>query len=192
MLRVLVVCTANVCRSPLVETLLRSRTSGSPVMLDSAGTAATPGDPFDRRLDPFLDALDIPRPEHEARGIGDIRLERRDLVLTAERRHRREVVQRDPRLSKRTFTVIEFARLLDAVDVDTVLRGTHELGDRERLDVLLRRLGKARSATLAGSPADDDLADPHGRASTAYRTCVRRADEATEVVARALRAVVVR
>lgn len=39
--RLLVVCTGNTCRSPMLETLLRARG----VAVDSAGTAALVGDP---------------------------------------------------------------------------------------------------------------------------------------------------
>ncbi|GMA87571.1 hypothetical protein GCM10025868_28210 [Angustibacter aerolatus] len=44
--RVLVVCTGNVCRSPLVERLLRQRLGTDAVDVSSAGTQALVGEPM--------------------------------------------------------------------------------------------------------------------------------------------------
>lgn len=43
---VLVVCTGNICRSPLAEALLRTRFAGSGLRVHSAGTHALPGVPM--------------------------------------------------------------------------------------------------------------------------------------------------
>lgn len=190
MLRVLVVCTANVCRSPLAEALLREQVSGTALMFDSAGTSATPGVPADPRMIRFASSDGADMGGHVARRISDVSLHRRDLILTAERRHRRAVVQHDPRVSGRTFTLREFARLTSSVDLEPSLLDARELGDRERLDAVLSRLRQARPASLDSLVVDDDLADPHGRSDDEYEECARITREATEVVSAALRRIV--
>ena len=50
-MRILCVCTGNTCRSPMLAALLGAalRSSGSGVMVESAGTAAGLGDVLDHR-----------------------------------------------------------------------------------------------------------------------------------------------
>jgi protein-tyrosine phosphatase len=109
---ILVVCTANVRRSPAVAALLRHGTTtapglaGSGVEVVSAGVAALAGD----RLDP----RGIPAEEltpHLARRLTVEAVERADLVLTAERAHRAAVVRLVPAAVTRSFTVRELAVL---------------------------------------------------------------------------------
>lgn len=40
MIKVLMVCLGNICRSPLAEGILKSKTNSSKIFIDSAGTAA--------------------------------------------------------------------------------------------------------------------------------------------------------
>lgn len=191
MLRVLIVCTANVCRSPLVETLLRARTAGAPLMYDSAGVLAAPGAAMDPRI---VAAAGLSRSlvsHHRSRRLDEIALDRRDLVLTADRGHRRAVVQANPRVSKRTFTLREFARLVQATDLDAALVDAPE-HDRDRLGVVLSRLRDVRPANLPAVASDDDLADPHGGSDADYQRCLDVALPMTQVVGAALERIVSR
>lgn len=113
-LRILVVCTGNLCRSPLFAALLADRL-GRDVLVTSRGTQAVAGatPPAEtvlaaRRLGVELDG-------HTARELDDADIDDADLVLVASRRHRRDVVRRSPRAATRVFTILEFARLAEAL-----------------------------------------------------------------------------
>lgn len=45
---ILVLCTGNICRSPIAEAVLRARLVGAGIEVRSAGTAALVGEPADR------------------------------------------------------------------------------------------------------------------------------------------------
>lgn len=117
---ILVVCTANVRRSPAVAALLRHGTTtapglaGSGVEVVSAGVAALAGDRLDPRVAASLAELGIPAEEltpHLSRRLTVEAVERADLVLTAERAHRAAVVRLVPAAVTRSFTVRELAVL---------------------------------------------------------------------------------
>lgn len=116
-LRILVVCTGNLCRSPLFAALLADRL-GSDAVVTSRGTQAVTGatPPAEtvlaaRRVGVELDG-------HTARSLDDSDIDDADLVLVASRRHRRDVVRRSPRAATRVFTILEFARLAAACQRD--------------------------------------------------------------------------
>ena len=159
---ILTVCTANLCRSPLLERVLQGsldRALGPRVVdVRSAGTraragiesppvvrelvAANAGDPtgmLSRALTPQL--------------VGDAAL-----VLTATRDHRADVVRLDRAGLRTTFTVREFGRLLDGLD----WRGGADLPG-------LVRAVAARRGTLPPVPPEQDaVPDPIGRSRAVY------------------------
>lgn len=95
-LRVLVVCTANVCRSPLAEALLRDRIGRAPggrrITIASAGTrVAAPGRAPDPRLKPVLAELGVRLPRIRARQATPALLARADRILVMEQSHADEL-----------------------------------------------------------------------------------------------------
>ncbi len=90
---VMVVCTGNICRSPMAEIVLRERFAAAGladrVVVDSSGTSDEEhGNPVDRRARSVLEAHGYPTGEgHRARQVqaGD----QRDLVLAMTNAHAR-------------------------------------------------------------------------------------------------------
>lgn len=90
---VMVVCTGNICRSPMAEIVLRRRLAAAGladrVVVDSSGTSDEEhGNPVDRRARSVLEAHGYPTGEgHRARQVqaGD----QRDLVLAMTNAHAR-------------------------------------------------------------------------------------------------------
>ncbi len=124
---ILFVCTGNVCRSPFAEIFTRhllvgrlgGRGAGA-FRVSSAGTHAVRGSPIDRRtraeLAPWR--LDVTAAEDfVARQLDRTMLDGADLVLCATRRHRSAVIEASSELRGRVFTVREFARLVENVDL---------------------------------------------------------------------------
>lgn len=112
-----------------------------------------------------------------------------DLVLTMTSGHRGEVLQLDASLLKRTFTIREFARMLDVLDgraAETDSRpaavepsqGSGPAGsdDDARLAAntalwrgLPARAAGVRHLSLPADSADNDIVDPYRRAAEVYR-----------------------
>ncbi len=123
---ILIVCTGNLCRSPMAQYLAAALLQDalgaavSAVTVTSAGTRARDGAPIHPHAasvlaDHGLDPRGFATRRLNARLIGSA-----DLVLCAERRHRATVVATAPKVVSRTFTLREFARVtagLTPVDI---------------------------------------------------------------------------
>jgi protein-tyrosine phosphatase len=130
--RVLVVCSGNICRSPMAEFLLRAKFEeaglGDRVVVDSAGTTSWEvGSPADRRTLAVLERMghgDLGGTEHVARQVERSWLDERDLVLAADAGH-----QRDLHRLARTDEQRRKVRLLREFDPGAVAAGELEMDD---------------------------------------------------------------
>lgn len=171
---ILAVCTGNICRSPAIERLLAARLPG--VAVASAGTGAVVGHPMSAPMAPLVAAAGADATGFAARQLTPELLVGRRLVLAASRGHRAAVVELAPVLVRRTFTLLELARLLSVAHVP----GTTS---EERLRALPDAVAAARPLAPSG---DDDVVDPIGRSDEVYRLSFGQMLPAVEVVARAL------
>jgi protein-tyrosine phosphatase len=154
--QLLVVCTANLCRSPVAEALLARRLTGLVDVDGATWTVASAGtDRYGGVVEPDTAAaaaavgLDIAA--HVPRQLVPLDLEQADLVLTMTRAHLRSVVVADPSVWPRTFTIREFARRSMTAPAAT-----------DGFAGWLRSLGAGRrAADLADSAPDDDVVDPY-------------------------------
>jgi protein-tyrosine phosphatase len=187
--RVLFVCTGNICRSPMGQAMLTSRLrealgeeTDRVVEVTSAGTYGLVGHPIEPDAVTALDELGIVADEFAARELAKDILDGSDLVLTATREHRAAAVSMLPRGSRRTFTIREFARLVAAVDLADVT------GDDAvtRATALVDAAAAQRGYVRPESPNDDDVADPYRRRIDAFRVAAREIDVATRVIAERL------
>ncbi len=85
--RILVVCLGNICRSPMVEHVLRRRLAGRGVVVESAGLGAVTGAPIDPVACSVLAAHGIDAHGHVAQRLDQKMVDRADLVLVMERAH---------------------------------------------------------------------------------------------------------
>jgi protein-tyrosine phosphatase len=180
-LRLLVVCTGNLCRSPLAASLLRQALGGSAaVEVSSAGTRARPGLPMPDDAVRTLAELGGPvDPSFRSRRLSAALIAEADLVLTAERAHRDVVASLERGAWARTFTLVELARLLDGAGA-----GPQDL--RERAVLLTARAARQRGLHPAARPQDDDVEDPMGRPAAVFRRSGAQLAASASVVAAAL------
>lgn len=101
---ILVLCTANICRSPLAEAVLRDKlVASSAVVVHSAGTSALVGS----RAHPVVveqmmrEGVDVT--EHRARQCSTELLREADLVLVMEKGHLRWLSSAFPQFHGRAF-----------------------------------------------------------------------------------------
>lgn len=164
---VLVVCTANLCRSPMIEALLRAGLAGSASAwsVTSAGTHAGDGRPVHPFTAQALADHDLTLPPGWAsRQLLPEHVERADLVLTAARSHRSDVVRTLPTASARVFTVRQFLRLLHTPGAEDPGPWFGHAGDR-----LLETALSARGLGPPAPPTADDIPDPVGHPYRVFR-----------------------
>lgn len=152
-LRVLFVCTANICRSPTMELLARDLVGGAAVEVSSAGTHARDGQP----MNPEMVATLPPGPaayvdSFRSRHLTPDLLAGSDLVLTAEDVHRRHVLDDFPALHRKVFTLGQFAATIDDLPG---LSGAE----------LVREAGARRARAVP----QHDVPDPYRRGTAAAR-----------------------
>lgn len=182
-MRVLVVCTGNICRSPAVERLLADGLRGDDVEVVSAGTSAVVGAPVSAEMALLLDGVGVPSDGFAARQVTADEVRRAGLVLALTREHRRTLVQLEPAAVRRTFTLRELARVVATVDPAEL----PDAAPADRLAALVDLAGRRRGLARAADPADDDVADPYGRGASAYRASFDQLRPAVDAIVRAAR-----
>lgn len=177
---VLMVCTGNVCRSPVGERLLlvklQQRLGGSStsVTVASAGVRALVGSPMMAASHERLLALGGDADGFAARALHVDIVTGADLILAMARDHRRAVVQMQPSAIRRVFTLRELARLAQTVDAGSLTPSSPS----ERLRALLPLAAAQRGQTPPLRPQDDDVVDPYGASSTVHRRAAAHIEEA--------------
>jgi len=111
--RLLTVCTGNICRSPLAESLFRSQLSSIPnLSVASAGLHAVAGAPMDHDAAQQLIQLGGDPMGLVGEQLTDQHVAASDLILTMTLGQRNELVEKHPRATRRTYSVGEFSLLL--------------------------------------------------------------------------------
>lgn len=177
MASILIVCTGNICRSPIAEGLLRHHLQArgvGDVQVASAGVSGWDGSPASTEAVEALAERGIDISSHLARRLGRQTIDSADLVIAMAEEHRREMARIAPSAGPRTFTLKEFVRLL--AGAQTRLRGTTS-------EELIRGAAElANSRRTGGEVAafDEDIADPLGLSLPAYRATAWELNELVE------------
>lgn len=196
MIELLAVCTANICRSPLAEGLLRTRLAPLSVSVSSAGTRGMTGREMTTDAAHLARRLGVAEHDvaaHRGRLLTESDLESPDLILAMTRDHRREIAGLAPSRLRSTFTIREFARLAGAMSDADLASAARAAGE----DPSARLRGAAVAvAALRGllpalaDPADDDVVDPYGRPWEVYQLSAAQMLPAVDEVVRVVRLVV--
>ncbi|HET7312669.1 MAG TPA: hypothetical protein VFJ17_15235 [Mycobacteriales bacterium] len=189
-MRILFVCTGNICRSPMGQAMLTARfradlgdDASRLVEVTSAGTYGLVGHPIEPDALAVLGELGVAADEFAARELSRDIAEAQDLVLTATREHRAAAVSMLPRASRWTFTIREFARLVEAVDVAELLTRLDDDAPAVRGRALVDAAASQRGYVRPASPSDDDVADPYRRPIDAFRIAAQQIDTSTRLIA---------
>lgn len=159
--RILTVCTGNICRSPAAERLL-SLQLGSDAQVSSAGTRAVVGHPIEATMLELLVADAVPDEPFAARQLTPALVAEADIVLGLTRDHRADAVRLVPSAVRRTFTLLEFARIVATPEARVSAGGA----GADRLRELIAVAGPLRGGGPHGRP--DDVPDPYGRDRQAF------------------------
>ncbi|TDW48195.1 protein-tyrosine phosphatase [Curtobacterium sp. PhB42] len=183
-MRVLFVCSGNICRSPLGAQVLTARLGpdAAAFVVESAGTIADDGAAMDGAAAAQSVRLGGDPSGHGSRYLTASIVEDADLVLTAERSHRAAVVSLVPRATKRAFTIKQFARVLAGLEPG-------DLADVHSPEALVERVARLRGTVPPpADPADDDVDDPYRLSEATHARVADEIDAALALIADALRA----
>ncbi len=176
--RILTVCTGNICRSPVAERLLQAgldQVLPGGFEVRSAGTRAMVGSPIQPLSADIVRMYGGTDQAFAARQLTAKILRDTDIVLTMTSKHRGEVLQLDASLLKRTFTIREFARMLEALEERDAAAPVAAEPSEKASDAgtlwrgLSARLASVRHLALAADSADNEVVDPYKRAPEVYR-----------------------
>ncbi len=170
-LKVLFVCTANICRSPYMELTARHLATDDPTLeFASAGTHGLVDEPMNQ---PMVEVLGSGVTGHEpfrSRRLTTAELEWADVVLTAEASHRQFILDDNPALFRKVFSLGQFVETVGDIGA-----GVH---GRDLLAAMQHRRGPASTEL--------DVADPYRRGDKAARAAADHVDRLLAVAIRAL------
>jgi protein-tyrosine phosphatase len=176
--RVLFVCRANACRSPVAAELFRRHLDavGAPVPeIASAGVDARDVRVREDAVDALAEAgVDLAR--HTPTPLTPEMLRDSDVVVTMERAVVRTAVNAEPHVWPRAFTLKE------------LVRRAHDVGarhDGETVAEWVARLHAGRTPTdMQGDGHPDDVTDPYAGPRRGYAKLVNELDALTATLAR--------
>jgi protein-tyrosine phosphatase len=186
---VLVVCTGNICRSPLAAQVLRTRLADLDVHIGSAGTYGQVGEKMDRNAAKLAVSLGVPKTvtrEHRGRWLSDFHLRGTDLVLTMTSAQLSRVTAIAPAHHETAFSVREFERLAQRVDDDAIRDAAASAGpeNHHRVHAALRLVAAQRENVRARL---DDIVDPHRQPWSVFQEAAQQMLPGLDQVARVLR-----
>jgi protein-tyrosine phosphatase len=170
---ILVVCTGNICRSPIAEGFLRRQFAErhADIAVSSAGTSGWDGS---EAMPESVDAAaqwGADLSPHRARRLLAEMIDDAKLVVGMATEHREAVSSLVPSAADRAFTLKELVRLLETLPpVDPAA------AERD-LEARIAAAHQARLAGAAPNPYDQDIADPLGLGLESYRAVAWELDE---------------
>ena len=171
MTSILVVCSGNICRSPIAEGLLRRaierRDDIETPVLGSAGTIAMEGAPATREAVAAAAERGVDISRHVARRLTDPMIAGADLLVCMAAEHREEIEERVPDARDRSFTLKELTRLLEHDTAPADIRGRIARAARARDDGALTETDRF----------DQDVVDPLGMPLETYLVIADELDE---------------
>jgi protein-tyrosine phosphatase len=153
---VLVVCTGNMCRSPMIASMLSAAVPSLTVR--SAGTGAPEHMWWHPLAIEALAEIDLAVAGTATQLVAE-HVRAAKLILTGEGIHRAVCVQLDPTAEERTFTLLEAARLLSVAPAP------------EGIGAAALAAHLSQALRTHPSEHDDDLPDPITGDLTDFRTC---------------------
>ena len=169
---VLLLCTANQCRSPMAEVLLRHHLAAVAVAatVSSAGLYEG-GVPATAHGRAAMASRGLDLEAHRSRQIDPEMVAAADLIIGMTREHVREVAVLDPSALAKAFTLKELVGRAEVMGPRSV--------DELVAPWIARLAGGRRCADLLGVGHDDaiDVEDPVGRGSTDYEITANLLDD---------------
>jgi len=124
--RIGLVCTGNICRSPMAEALMRDRLQRAAIEIVSAGTGALVGHPADPLACTLMLERGLDIAAHRARQASRELVLGMDLILALDQTHSDWLARQFPELRGRIHKLLKWRKDQDVVDPYRQSRGTFE------------------------------------------------------------------
>jgi protein-tyrosine-phosphatase len=174
MSRILIVCTGNICRSPMAAGFLRhtliDRFGDAAPEVRSAGTAGWEGSGAMPESTQAAAERGVDIEDHVAHLLDRDMVREAELIVCMAAEHREAIIDLVPEARGVTYTLKEIVRLLDRLPPAPAQGGPDGLDARVAAASEARRDG-------ATSPWDEDVADPLGQPIASYRAIAWELDE---------------
>lgn len=167
---ILVVCTGNICRSPIAEGFLRQLLHDrgiEGISVESAGVSGLRGYPADPEAVRAAAEQEVDISNHRARRVNRAMLDRADLVMAMTAEQRDAAIGQVPDATGRTFTLKELVFLLEKANGESP-----ERSEEERLAAAVARANTLRESEPGLELLDEDVSDPLGLGPDAFRATV--------------------
>lgn len=180
MIRILAVCSGNICRSPLTAQLLQSKLPSTNYLVTSAGTAVLAGESSPIEAQRVATSMGVSGAEkHRAALLTSEKVSQADLILSMERIHRRQAARLSPTAARRAFTLLEFAHVasqLQEEELKTLIRSQLD-STAPAIEVIARMRGVVPRLSDARLY---DVEDPFGRSEQTYQRSARQINAAVD------------
>jgi protein-tyrosine-phosphatase len=170
---VLAVCTANICRSPMMEMSLRRLTAADgDVTVASAGSRGSDGRPADPVTATVASEFGLDLSSHQSQPLTAEVIDSADLIVVAEIDHLLAVIDKRPGAFAKTFLLLELASVaaprLPTESLNEWVARHHE--------------GRTPSAVMKSASAFA-LSDPYKQGDTKIRKAAQQVVDATTTIA---------
>lgn len=155
---ILVVCTGNICRSPVGAAALRALLPETQYAVSSAGTHAAVDRPSAREADVFIERELGVTLDHAGRQLSKEQTESSDLIITMTAEHRAWVARTAPRVVRRSFTLLELGGIVSLLPSDALYASLRDFAEAA---------SRLRARTKTGGDSLD-IPDPYGGPPEGY------------------------
>ncbi|MEA9986514.1 hypothetical protein [Subtercola sp. RTI3] len=186
--RILTVCSGNICRSPFAEFLLRDRlTKVGNFSIASAGTIAGKDYSMTAEMERLSVENGLDPSSHKSSYLVEGNLREADLILAMTRDQRRHIVELLPSAVGKTFTLREFARLSSVIGEEELNELTNSKTAGEGIAKLISAVSRQKAYLPVPMDASEyDIIDPYKKDRETYAQAVAEIISAVEPTVRVL------
>lgn len=178
-MRVLFVCTGNICRSPMGELLFRMYTAGTSIEVDSAGTHSLVGHEIDGSSAALLTSAGIDSSAFRSKQLTRQIAQECDLILCFEEEQLHNIVGIAPAAVHYAFTLPDFSNMCAYCAQRNMIEG---FTLPERLQSVIAQATTIRPML----PQAATIADPYRKDFSAFRRAVDATDTAIRNIMKSL------
>ncbi len=162
-MKVLFVCTGNICRSPMGELLFPHFFHASGIETDSAGTQGLVDSPIDPSSAKLMALDGIDSSQFRSKRLTPQLAMSSDLILCFTEHQRKKIVALAPRARNRVFLLSDFANLCRYFNEYHLLKGS-TLEDR------MQEVKYNASMVRHAIPVAEDITDPYRKSFAAFQS----------------------
>ena len=178
-MRVLFICTGNICRSPMGELLFRTYTQGTSLEIGSAGTHSLVGHSIDPSSKALMDAVGIDSSQFRSTQLTQDIADNSDLILCFEPEQRHNIVVIAPTALPYTFTLTDFSNMCAYCAQHNMITG---VTIQERLQSVIDQSMQIRPML----PPSATIPDPYRKNFEAFRSAARATNDAIRNILRSI------